>query len=114
MTEGIGIELLEGETLEDAVKRMAAEIQPKPKKKSAPKKGSKFKPARHDPSPPVGEGEPEVYACFHMYLLTGRSIQKLRSDAARERSMYGPGVQVFLHAHQPGETCGKDCAERVE
>ena len=112
MTKDVTLEILDGESIEDAVKRLAAATQPdKPKK--APKKSAKHKPTDVDPTPPVGDSPP-IYAAFHLYLLPGRTIEKLRSDAARERKMYGPGVQVFIHAHQPGEGCHDQCAERVE
>lgn len=111
MGSSANIELLEGETLEDAVKRVAGQMKPsKPKKSGSRSPSKKHKPCSDDPTPPVDE---PIYAAFHMYLLEGRTVEKLRSDAARERQMYGPGVQVFIHAHQPGEGCGDKCAERI-
>jgi hypothetical protein len=117
MGNSTDIEILEGETLDDAIKRIAKGMAPpeaKPKKDSAsksPSKSKKSKPTNVDPTPPV---EVPIYAAFHMYLLPGRTIEKVRSDARRERQMYGPGVAVFIHAHQPGEGCADKCAELIQ
>src|SRR5688572_28123060 len=98
------IELQEGETLEDAVKRIAKGMAPeeKPKKAPAKKKSAKSKPHQGDPTPPV---EVPIYAAFHMYLLPDQTPEKQMYNARQERKMYGPGVLVFVHNHQPGTPC---------
>jgi hypothetical protein len=106
---GIDIEILEGETLMDAIKRVSEATAPE---KKAPKKKAEPKVTVTDPS--AGETvQPDVYAAIHVYQREGELESVTRSNGTRERQMHGPGTLVFVHMHSFGAPCSPACRERV-
>lgn len=111
------IELQPGETVDEAVLRMAAEIDarkdtsdleetPKPKKE---KKVTVSDPARDSQSPV----ERNVWQAIHIYQRDGEPEGVVRANGTRERKMHGPSILIFVHMHSFNDNCTPACRERV-
>lgn len=115
----MNIEVLEGETLDQAIQRTAkalAKAEPEAKPREAARsRGSsrsrgKSRVVSEDPTP---ETESEVYAALHVYQRAGEPNGVVESNARRERNLHGPNTLVFKHMHRPGEGCNIECREKV-
>lgn len=103
---GVEIELQDGETIEQALLRLANGVEKPAKKKPEPKI------TVSDPS--AGEDiDVDVYAAVHVYQRLNEPEAVVRSNGTRERKMHGPGTLVFVHMHSFGAACSPACKERV-
>jgi hypothetical protein len=133
------IEVREGETLVEAIKRQAKEqtaadrsmdativptglkkIQKVEKVAKAPSKSpsKKSTPASAlggDPS--EGQSNPQaaqIYSAIHVYQREGETDGKTRWNANHEREMHGPNTLVFCHLHIFGGRCNSSCTVKIE
>jgi hypothetical protein len=139
-TTNMEIELQEGESMADAVKRIAKEqsradhamdaqfipttgglksIQKvsKAPSKSPAKKVSETNVALMAAGAEVDEkkNEPrDIYSTVHVYKREDDTDAKVRWNANHEREMHGPNVLVYSHLHKFGGDCDSSCRVKVE
>jgi len=118
MSSEVEIQLQEGESLADAVKRLAKEQAANGE--SCSQSPTSAKPAKSkkvtvtDPSAGQAQpGEESVYAALHIYQRPDEPEGAVRVNGSRERRMHGPNTLVFVHMHQFGAECTSACKERV-
>lgn len=111
MPNQVEVELQPGESLQDALVRMA---------KGMPKSVSKPKPKKEKPvtvqDPLAGASIPDselIAAALHIYQRPGESDAMTRLNGTRYRGDFGPSVLVFVHLHPVGVECTPTCKERV-
>lgn len=109
--EGV-LDLQDGETINDAIMRRAAEIdaakaEEKPTKPKKEKKVTVSDPSSGSPR------DPNVWQAIHIYQREGEPEGVVRSNATRERKMHGPSILIFAHIHSFGDDCVPACRERV-
>src|SRR5215813_8294231 len=113
------IEQKEGETLDQAILRLASglaeandkavlnEPKPKPEKKVTVSDPNAGEPVQND-----------VHSAIHVYQRVQENGDvepegMVRSFGTRYRQMNGPNTLVFVHMHPFGEACSPACRERV-
>lgn len=135
----VEIELGEGETIVDAISRIAkanaaaqGRVATEPveaigRKAKGPKKRAtktvKDPGLKSNPNKPAASqgGDPSagqeldgnVYMACHLYKRGEESDGKVHASARMEREMRGPNVLVFAHMHKFGDECGRNCKVRV-
>jgi hypothetical protein len=139
-TTNMEIELQDGETMADAVQRVAKEqgkdrnaslrekmdgsstgLKPIEKtakpSKSLAKKVSESNVALMAAGAEVDEKKDEprdIYSTVHVYRREGDTDAKVRWNARHEREMHGPNVLVYSHLHKFGGDCDSSCRVKVE
>jgi len=113
------LEMKPGESLDDAIARIAAAL---PQTMIEQEPAKEKKPAKITVSDP-NVGQPvdgNVFEAVHIYQRSNpetgerESEGTVRSNATRERKMFGPNVLVFQHLHSFGEACNPACREKVQ
>lgn len=112
MSGEIKIDLLEGETILDAIQRLAGVTVAERDERIEAQK-PKAKPITVS-DPMAGDTvRPDVYSAVHIYQQPSMSDGQIRAMAQRERKSHGPASLVFCHMHAYGEPCSSACKEKV-
>lgn len=112
MPNQVEVELQPGESLQDALVRMAKGM---PQSVPKPPKPKKEKPVTvSDPLSGASMEDAEIIAAaLHVYQRPGESDALVRLNGTRYREDFGPSVLVFVHLHPVGLECTATCKERI-